>query len=147
MSAVSDVFFVQLKRFTFSATENRVKKIQSKVKAPSVLLLEGKTFELASFVTHLGIDGAGHYTATVWDKLSESYSLSNDSVISTGICEANSRSDTAYIYCYVQASHLSVNHHEEVSRIQETLPKRNTSLPKVHPKRQKTSAFKPVHRF
>ena len=101
--------------------------------------IQDKTFEFASFVTHLGSDGAGHDTATVWDRLSERYSFSNDSAISTGISEANKKSDTVYIYCYVQAENLCVIRpvHDQISDTIETPLKRNESLPKVHPQETK----------
>ena len=99
MPVVSDIIFLQLKRFMFSISENRVQKIETKLRAPSVLVLEGKTFELASFVTHHGSDGAGYYTATVWDKSSGKYNLYNDAEFAMRISEAKSKSDSEYIYC------------------------------------------------
>ena len=83
MPVVADIIFLQLKRFMFSITDNRVQKIEIKLKTPSVLVLE--TFELTSFVTHHCSDGAGHYTATVWDKSSGKCKLCNDADISIGI--------------------------------------------------------------
>jgi uncharacterized UBP type Zn finger protein len=140
MPVVSDVIFLQLKRFMFSISENSVQKIETKVKAPSVLVLEGKTFELASFVTHLGSDGAGHYTATVWDKPSGKYNLCNDSEISMGISEERSKSDSGYVYCYLQTDQVNVQAAEALLPELDVpvTPKRTVSPQKIQRKRQKT---------
>ena len=133
-----DVLFIQIKRFSFSLAGNNVKKIETRLKAPSILTLDGKCFELQSFLSHLGEDAAGHYTATVWDQSSSTYSLCNDLSISTGISEAKSCSNIAYVYCYVKTDNLEMmNRSDVVNSTPSDTPKRMNSIPKMSSKRQK----------
>ena len=94
------VLFLDIQRYSFNLVTNSVVTSDLPVKIPTTLVLFGQSYSLQGFITHIGMDDAGHYTATILDDNSATYTKFNDTELTQNIKEIDCKSEKGYVFCF-----------------------------------------------
>ena len=96
------VLILQLMRYKFDETQEKVTKIHQKmILRKSLKLHSGKNYSLRSVINHIGEDTqSGHYNVMLFDKETEKCILLDDEIISYNETFKEMET-TSYLYIYV----------------------------------------------
>ena len=99
-----NTLIVQLKRYEFDHIQQKILKKHAKVFCPAEITLPGGSkYSLSSILNHTGSSPEkGHYTLTLFDKETKSFTLLDDSFIDEDMNVSEELWMLSYIVCYAK---------------------------------------------